>query len=110
VKGSIQVAQKLHPKIWSSTAPVSVKLEATFHLTNNIAYVFLLLLSLIVYPVVLARYESKSLLFTIADTVLLLAATSPVLFYFAYAQRELHHDWLRQLRHLPLCSFRPASR
>lgn len=101
VKGSIQVARKLLPAIWRSAAPTSVKLEATFHLTNNVAYVFLLLLSIIVYPVVLARYESRSLWFTIADTVLLLAATSPVLFYFAYAQRELRTDWVRQLRHLP---------
>ena len=101
VKGSIQVARKLLPEIWRSASPASVKLEATFHLTNNVAYVFLLLLSIIVYPVVLARYQSKSLLFTIADTVLLLAATSPVLFYFAYAQRELRRDWVGQLRHLP---------
>jgi hypothetical protein len=101
VKGSIQVARKLLPQIWRSSLPLSVKLEATFHLTNNVAYVFLLLLSLIVYPVVLARYASKSLLFTIADTALLVTATLPVLFYFGYAQRELHRDWVRQLQHIP---------
>jgi cellulose synthase/poly-beta-1,6-N-acetylglucosamine synthase-like glycosyltransferase len=101
VKGSIQVARKLLPAIWRSSSPASVKLEATFHLTNNVAYVFLLLLAIIVYPVVLARYEGRNLFFTIADTILLLAATSPVLFYFAYAQRELRPDWIRQLRHLP---------
>jgi len=101
VKGSIQVARKLLPAIWRSSSPTSVKLEATFHLTNNVAYVFLLLLAIIVYPVVLARYEGRNLFFTISDTILLLAATSPVLFYFAYAQRELRPDWVRQLRHLP---------
>ncbi len=101
VKGSIQVARKLLPTIWRSAAPFRVKLEATFHLTYNVAYVFLLLLSLIVYPVVLARYESKSMLLTIADTILLLAATCPVLFYFGYAQRESRRDWVRQLRYIP---------
>jgi cellulose synthase/poly-beta-1,6-N-acetylglucosamine synthase-like glycosyltransferase len=102
VKGSIQVARKLLPKVWRSSAPLAVKVEATFHLTYNVAYAFLLLLSLIVYPVVLARYESKNLLFTVADTILFTAATSSVLFYFAYAQRVSRSDWVRQLRFLPL--------
>jgi cellulose synthase/poly-beta-1,6-N-acetylglucosamine synthase-like glycosyltransferase len=76
VRGSIQVARKLLPRIWRSAAPLPVKVEATFHLTSNVPYVLLLLLAVIVYPVTLARYESKSLPFLIADTVLLLAATA----------------------------------
>jgi len=100
VKGSIQVARKLLPAVWRSGAPLSVKIEATFHLTYNAAYVFLLLLALIVYPVVLARYESRNLFFTIADTVLFVAATSSVLFYFGYAQRQMR-GWKRRLRFIP---------
>ena len=101
VKGSVQVARKLLPRIWRSNSPASVKWEATFHLTNNVAYVLLLLLSVIVYPVVLARYQTRSLLFTIADLALLVTATVPVLIYFVYAQRESRADWKRQLRHIP---------
>ncbi len=101
VKGSIQVARKLLPRIWRSPAPLSVKVEATIHLTNNTAYVFLFLLSLIVYPVVLASYESRNVLFTVADVALLLTATVPVLLYFARGQREARPDWVRQIRHFP---------
>jgi len=101
VKGSIQVARKLLPEIWRSDAPLGVKVEATFHLTINVPYVLVLLLSLIVYPVVIARYESRSVLFTIADSILLLAATSPVLLYFICAQRESGKHWLRRLRYIP---------
>jgi cellulose synthase/poly-beta-1,6-N-acetylglucosamine synthase-like glycosyltransferase len=101
VKGSIQVARKLLPIIWRSRVPLGVKVEASFHLTYNVAYVFLLLLSLIVYPVVLARYWSKSTPYAIADTILFLLATSSVIFYFGYAQRETRRDWVRQLRYLP---------
>jgi cellulose synthase/poly-beta-1,6-N-acetylglucosamine synthase-like glycosyltransferase len=99
VRGSIQVARKLLPRIWRSEAPLGVKLEATFHLTANVPYVLLLLLSLIVYPVVLARYSSRSLFFLTADTVLLLAATAPVLAYFAQGQRG---PALSRLRWVPL--------
>jgi len=101
VKGSIQVARKLLPIIWRSRVPLQVKVEASFHLTYNVAYVFLLLLSLIVYPVVLASYGSGSVPFTVANSVLYLVATSSVIFYLAYAQREIRRDWKRQLRYLP---------
>ena len=101
VKGSIQVARKLLPVIWRARVPLGVKVEATFHLTYNMAYVLLLLLSVIVYPVVLARYRSGSTLYTIADSILFLIATSSILFYLAYAQRETRRDWKRQLCYLP---------
>ncbi|HET9940363.1 MAG TPA: glycosyltransferase [Candidatus Eisenbacteria bacterium] len=99
VRGSIQVARKLLPRIWKSEAPLGVKLEATFHLTSNVPYVLLLLLSLIVYPVVLARYSSRSVFFLAADSVLLIAATAPVLAYFAQVERG---SALKRLRWVPL--------
>jgi len=101
VKGSIQVARKLLPAIWRSPAPLAVKVEASFHLTYNLGYVFLLLLSMIVYPVVLARNGTAGSAYAIADTLLFLIATGSVIFYFAYAQRETRRDWKAQLRYLP---------
>jgi cellulose synthase/poly-beta-1,6-N-acetylglucosamine synthase-like glycosyltransferase len=101
VKGSMQVARKLLPVIWRSPAPFSVKLEATFHLTYNVAYVALLLLSVIVYPVVLERYESGSLFFTVADALLFVVATLSTLLYFGVAQNDLRGGWRRQLHYLP---------
>lgn len=101
VKGSIQVARKLLPAIWRSPAPLGVKIEATFHLTYNVAYVALLLLSLIVYPVVLERYESRSLLFTVADTLLFLTATASTLVYFGVAQNDLRGGWRKRIQYLP---------
>ena len=101
VKGSVQVARKLLPIIWRSAAPLSVKVEATFHLTNNVAYVALLLLALIVYPVVLERYESRSLFFTVADALLFFVATLSTLLYFGVAQNDLRGGWKRKLHVLP---------
>lgn len=103
VKGSIQVARKLLPLIWRSPAPLAVKVEATFHLTYNVAYVALLLLSLVVYPVVLERYESRSLLFTVADALLFLTATASTLVYFGVAQSDLHGGggWRKRIHYLP---------
>jgi hypothetical protein len=78
-----------------------VKLEATFHLTVNAAYVLLLLVAVIAYPVVIARIGAKSVLFTAVDAALFLTASIPALVYFAAAQRDTRVDWKRQLRFVP---------
>jgi cellulose synthase/poly-beta-1,6-N-acetylglucosamine synthase-like glycosyltransferase len=102
VKGSIQVARKLLPRLWRSSAPLAVKIESTFHLSYNIAYVALLALALLIYPVVLERYESRSLLFTAADTLLSLTATVSTLLYFGVAQQRLRGGWARRFHFLPV--------
>jgi len=101
VKGSIQVARKLLPAIWRARLPLGVKVEATFHLTYNVAYVFLLLLSFLVTPVVLARARSGSVPYAAADAILFALATSAVLAYFAAGQRALRSDWKGRLAYLP---------
>lgn len=101
VKGSIQVARKILPALWRARLPLAVKVEATFHLTYNVAYVLLLLLSAIVYPVVVARYQSRSLVFTVLDAILFVTATFSVVAYFTTAQRESRADWRGQLRYFP---------
>ena len=46
-KGLIQTAKKLLPAIWRSPQPLYIKLEATFHLTANLAYPLMVLFSVI---------------------------------------------------------------
>jgi len=101
VRGSIQVARKVLPEVWRSSLPLAVKLEATCHLTINVAYVLLLMVAVIAYPVVIARIQAKSLLFTVVDAALFLTASIPALVYFAAAQRDTRGDWKRQLRFVP---------
>jgi cellulose synthase/poly-beta-1,6-N-acetylglucosamine synthase-like glycosyltransferase len=101
VKGSIQVARKVLPSVWRARLPFAVKLEATFHLTYNVAYVLLLVVSLLAYPVVIARRREPGVLFDLVDAALFLTATLSIVAYFATAQRATRVDWRRQLRFLP---------
>ncbi len=55
-KGLIQVAKKLLPVIWRSDQPLYIKMEATFHLTSNIAYPLMILFSLILLPAIIVRF------------------------------------------------------
>ena len=49
-KGSAQTARKLLPIVLRAKIPFKVKLEAVFHLTNNFAYLFLMILAVLQLP------------------------------------------------------------
>ena len=55
-KGSIQTAKKLLPRILRSKLPLKVKVEAFFHLTSNMSYLIMLLLSVLIYPSIVQTY------------------------------------------------------
>lgn len=88
-KGAIQVAMKLLKRIWGSAIPLKVKVEATFHLTNNFAYLLMLVLSLLMWPAmeIRAKYDLLDLFWW--DVPLLMAATMSVGAFYACSQREI---------------------
>src|SRR3989440_8141673 len=49
-KGSIQTCKKVLPTIWRSTLPLTIKMEATAHLTSNFAYLLLASLCVLLHP------------------------------------------------------------
>ncbi len=49
-KGSIQTCKKILSKVWGSSYPLFIKLEATAHLTANFAYLLLAALCLLLHP------------------------------------------------------------
>ncbi|HVB28316.1 MAG TPA: cellulose synthase family protein, partial [Terriglobia bacterium] len=55
-KGLIQVGKKILPVVWRSDQPLYIKLEATFHLTANLAYPLMILFSLILLPAMIVRF------------------------------------------------------
>ncbi|MFH1066626.1 MAG: cellulose synthase family protein [bacterium] len=49
-KGAIQTCLKLLPTVWRSKLPLAVKLEASFHLTSNFAYLLLAAMCFLLQP------------------------------------------------------------
>jgi cellulose synthase/poly-beta-1,6-N-acetylglucosamine synthase-like glycosyltransferase len=100
-KGSIQVGKKMLPSIWRSGAPLRVKLEATFHLSANLSYPLLVLLSVMMpFAVVLRARSLTEGTFVLEAAVFGLTTVSVFLFY-AVAQHELDQNWKLRLRDLP---------
>lgn len=103
-KGSIQTALKLLPTIWKSKVSWRVKTEATFHLTNNFAYLFLLLMSLLLLPATLARAEFGWHNAFWVDLILFVSATISVATFYIVAQREAdpNSSWYSRIKYLPM--------
>lgn len=102
-KGSIQTARKNMRQIWASDFPLKIKLEATFHLTSNVAYTLMFLVALLMLPALWIRIHDPSVARAlIFDISVFLAATTSVLAFYASSQREIYKDWKRQLLRFPL--------
>ncbi len=102
--GSIQTALKLLPSIWKSKMSLKVKGEATFHLTNNFAYLFLLLMSLLLLPATLSRAQFGWHNAFYIDLFLFVSATVSVAIFYLAAQREADPEssWWTRIKYLPM--------
>jgi cellulose synthase/poly-beta-1,6-N-acetylglucosamine synthase-like glycosyltransferase len=102
-KGSIQTFLKLMPHILHSNLPRRVKTEAFFHLSANFNYPLMCVLSLLLAPSMVIRYNMGWYEMLLIDVPLFFAATASVANFYMVCQRELYpHTWTDRLRYLPL--------
>jgi cellulose synthase/poly-beta-1,6-N-acetylglucosamine synthase-like glycosyltransferase len=88
-KGSIQVAKKLLGTIMRSNATFAQKWEAFFHLTNNIAYPLLLVLSLLLLPNLAFRTEHGIREVLLIDLPLFFGTTLSIASFYLASEREI---------------------
>lgn len=86
-KGSIQTARKLLGSILRSTQPWWRKLEASVHLTNNSSYLLMVILSMLIFPAMLARRGGDEWRLLAIDLPLFASATVSVITYYLTSQR-----------------------
>jgi cellulose synthase/poly-beta-1,6-N-acetylglucosamine synthase-like glycosyltransferase len=101
-KGSIQTCRKLLPRILRSDLPIGIKTEAFFHLTANFNYLLMSVLSILMFPSMVIRYNMGWYEMLLIDVPLFFAATLSVSNFYVVCQREIHRDWVSRLRYLPL--------
>src|SRR5918996_1592897 len=77
-KGSIQTCRKLLPTILQSNLPIGVKAEAFFHLTANFNYLLMCVLSVLMAPSMVIRYNMGWYEMLLIDVPLFFAATASV--------------------------------
>jgi cellulose synthase/poly-beta-1,6-N-acetylglucosamine synthase-like glycosyltransferase len=88
-KGSVQVARKLLPTILRSNATFAQKSEAFFHLTNNLAYPLLVILSLLLVPNLALRGHHGWREVLIIDLPLFFGTTLSIASFYMASEREI---------------------
>src|ERR1700749_2554395 len=88
-KGSVQVARKLLPTILRSNATFAQKSEAFFHLTNNLAYPLLLVLSILLLPNLALRAHHGWREVLMIALPLFFGTTASVASFYLASQREI---------------------
>jgi cellulose synthase/poly-beta-1,6-N-acetylglucosamine synthase-like glycosyltransferase len=100
-KGAIETARKVLPDVWKSKLPLKIKIHATFHLTNNLVFPFIVLAGILNVPLVFIKHAGEHDVYFTFMSVFVFAFVGSFLFYL-FSQRDVYKDWQRRLLLFPL--------
>jgi cellulose synthase/poly-beta-1,6-N-acetylglucosamine synthase-like glycosyltransferase len=100
-KGAVETAKKILPLVWKSKVPLRVKLQSTFHLTNNLVFPFILLAAILNVPLIFIKNSGAHEIYFAIMSLFVLAFVSSFLFYL-YSQKDIHADWRKKIVLFPL--------
>ena len=103
-KGLTQCAKKLLPGDSARpNIPFRVKVEAFLHLTPNISYPLMIVVSALMLPVMIVRFYMGVWQMVLLDFPLIVASFWSISAFYVIAQRELHpKNWKRSILLLPM--------
>jgi hypothetical protein len=101
-KGLIQTGKKILPRVFRSNVPFHVKLEAWCHLTANLSYPLMIVLSTLLLPAMIIRSFGGWFQMLLIDLPLFLASTFSISTFYLVSQKELFpRSWPRCFLYLP---------
>ncbi len=100
-KGAIETARKMLPEVWRSKLPLKVKVHATFHLTNNLVFPFIVLAGILNVPLVFIKHAGLHDGYFTFMSVFVFAFIGSFFFYL-FSQKDVHKDWRRRLFLFPI--------
>ena len=101
-KGLIQTSKKILPRVLRSDLPFHTKLEAFYHLTANISYPLMIVLSILLMPAMIIRFSQGWFQMLLIDMPLFMASTFSISSFYLVSQKELFpRTWYKTLIYLP---------
>ena len=101
-KGLIQTGKKILPRVLKSDQPWHIKLEAWYHLTANISYPLMIVLSVLLMPAMIIRSWQGYIQMLLIDLPLFVASTMSVSTFYLVSQKELYpKTWYRTFLYVP---------
>jgi cellulose synthase/poly-beta-1,6-N-acetylglucosamine synthase-like glycosyltransferase len=101
-KGLIQTSMKLLPRLFKTKLSWREKLEAWYHLTANISYPLMIVLSVLLMPAMIIRFYQGWFQMLFIDFPLFAASTFSIGSFYLVSQQVLFPKrWYRTLFYLP---------
>jgi len=100
-KGAIETARKILPGVWRSSLSFRTKIHATFHLTNNLVFPFIVLAGILNVPLVYIKHAGGYDQYFLFMSVFVFAFIGSFLFYM-FSQKDVYSDWRRRLFLFPV--------
>jgi hypothetical protein len=101
-KGLIQVGKKALPSILRANISRHQKLEAWYHLTANISYPLMIVLSVLLMPAMIIRSWQGPIQMLLIDFPLFMASTMSVSTFYLVSQKELFpRTWWKTFLYVP---------
>lgn len=101
-KGLIQTGKKILPRVLKSDVPFHTKLEAWYHLTANISYPLMIILSTLLMPAMIIRSWQGTTQMLLIDLPLFMASTMSISSFYLVSQKELFPGtWWKTFLYIP---------
>ncbi len=101
-KGLIQTSKKILPVVWRSEAPLHTKIESVYHLTANLSYPLMVVLSVLLMPAMIIRFYQGWLQMLLIDFPLMMMSTFSISSFYLVSQKELYpKTWYKTVIYLP---------
>jgi cellulose synthase/poly-beta-1,6-N-acetylglucosamine synthase-like glycosyltransferase len=102
-KGLIQTSIKVLPLIFKSNVPKRIKVEAVYHLTANLSYPLMVVMSALLLPAMIVRFYQGWFQMLLIDVPLFTASTLSIAVFYVVSQRVLFpKSWLKTFLYLPI--------
>ena len=101
-KGLIQTSIKVLPMMFKASVPRRVKIEACYHLTANMSYPLMVVMTALLIPAMICRFYQGWFQMLIIDFPLFLASTFSISVFYLVSQRVLFpKTWMKTFFYLP---------
>ncbi len=101
-KGLIQTSIKVLPMMFKSSVPRRIKVEAVYHLTANMSYPLMVIMSALLIPAMVVRFYQGWFQMLLIDFPLFTASTFSIAVFYVMSERELFpKNWMKTFLYLP---------
>ena len=102
-KGLIQTSIKVLPLMFKADVPRRVKIEAVYHLTANLSYPLMIVMTALLIPAIIVRFYQGWFQMLLIDVPLFTASTLSIGVFYVLSQKELFpKTWLKTFLYLPV--------